>query len=96
MLTNPLHKKYWSFGSSDGLYVICRYITKINTTKIATLNIINGTIQFRLTYDALDIVDIEGVDDDENVRIGTSIGGTEINYSWNAWLPEAIDGLILL
>jgi hypothetical protein len=48
------------------------------------LNIINGTIQFRLTYDALDIVDIEGVDDDENVRIGTNIGGTEINYNWKA------------
>ena len=44
----------------------------------------------------MEIVVIEGVEEEEKVRIGTSIGGTEMNYNWKEWEPVAVEGLILL
>lgn len=68
----------------------------MNTKNMQMLKIMKGTIQLTLTSEAFDTVLTAGVDAESNVRMGTNIGGTLMNYSWKLWLPDALAGLILL
>ena len=96
MLISPLHKKYWSFGSSEGLYVICLYIIKTKIMNKPTLNTMKGATHATLTYEEFEAVFMLGLEADDNDNIGTSIGGTLMKSNWKLWLPEALAGLILL